>query len=132
MSGELIKSRTLILLGAILIPPALASGIFGKLSVFTGRTGAETQWIAGLGAPAIYLHISVLVIGLLILINLERTFRATVGIMRWRVKFMILAVTVLWAVRGYTSSQSLLFHAENLRLQSLGSTALIVACILLM
>jgi putative PEP-CTERM system histidine kinase len=129
---ESLRKHRLILLGAILIPPALASGIFGKLSVFTGRTGAETQWIAGLGAPAIYLHISVLVIGLLILINLERTFRATVGIMRWRVKFMILAVTVLWAVRGYTSSQSLLFHAENLRLQSLGSTALIVACILLM
>jgi putative PEP-CTERM system histidine kinase len=129
---ESLRKHRLILIGAILFPPALASGMFGKLIVLTGRTGAEARWIVGLGAPAICLHISVLVVGVLILINLERTFRATIGIMRWRIKFMVLAAAVLWAVRGFTSSQSLLFHAENLRLQALGSAALIVACVLLM
>jgi len=129
---ESIRKQRLILPGVILIPSALASGILGKLIDVSGKTGPETQWIVGLGLPAILLHLCVLVIGILILISLERTFRATVGIMRWRIKFMILAAAVLWVVRGFTSSQSLLFRADNLRLQGLGSTALLVACVLLM
>ena len=45
----------------------------------------------------------------LVLANVQRTARASVGTMRWRIKFMIVGLGVLFAVSAYTSSQNLLF-----------------------
>ena len=64
--------------------------------------------------------------------NLERTFRAAVGTMRWRIKFMVLGLGVLFAVRAYTSSQALLFHGGDLPSRSVNSAALLVACSLIL
>jgi putative PEP-CTERM system histidine kinase len=64
--------------------------------------------------------------------NLESTFRATVGTMRWRIKFMILGLGVLFAVRAYTSTQLLLFSSVHLTLLELNSGALLLACLLIL
>ena len=45
----------------------------------------------------------------MILNNLEKTFRSTVGTMRWRIKFVVLGLAVIFAGRIYTLSQDLLF-----------------------
>jgi putative PEP-CTERM system histidine kinase len=66
----------------------------------------------------------------LVLMNLERTFRASVGTMRWRIKFMILGLGVLFAVRVYTSSQALLWPERGIdeSLLTLDSAGLLLGC----
>jgi putative PEP-CTERM system histidine kinase len=129
---ESLRKWCLPLLASILCPIALVSGVFGKLVVSISKKSTETEWSVGFGLSGVLLNLSLVIVGVLILMNLERTFRASVGIMRWRIKFVILAGVVLWAVRAYTSSQSLLFRAESLRLQALDSAAMLAACLLLL
>lgn len=76
----------------------------------------------GFGLSVFYLLGSVL-----ILMNLERTFRASVGTMRWRIKFMVLGLAVLFIVRFYTASQNLLFAGLDLSLLGLNAMALLLA-----
>jgi putative PEP-CTERM system histidine kinase len=85
-----------------------------------------------LGPYGTSLYLSILLASILILMNLERTFRASVGTMRWRIKFMILGLGVLFTVRAYVSSQSLLFHATDLSFDTLNTGALLVACLLIL
>jgi putative PEP-CTERM system histidine kinase len=129
---ECLRTWRFPLLASILLPVALASGICGRLIVSISKKSAENQWLLNFATSGVLLNLFFLIVSVLVLMNLERTFRATVGTMRWRVKFMILGVGVLWAVRAYTSSQTLLFRAGSIRLQALDSAALFVACILLL
>lgn len=78
-----------------------------------------------------FLHTCVLLCCVLVLVNLERTFRASVGTMRWRIKFMVLGLGVIFTVRAYTSSQALLFRGLTPGLHVLDATALLVGCALL-
>jgi putative PEP-CTERM system histidine kinase len=84
--------------------------------------------ILKLELPGIILYILFLLGALFVLVNLERTFRSSVGTMRWRIKFMILGLGVLFAVRAYTSSQALLYQSLGLRLQVVNSGALLIGC----
>jgi putative PEP-CTERM system histidine kinase len=63
-----------------------------------------------------------------VLMNLERTYRAAVGTMRWRIKFMIIGLGVIFAAQVYTSSQIMLFRAVNLSLPVVNSVALLFGC----
>lgn len=63
----------------------------------------------------------------LILMNLERTLRASAGVMRWQIKFMVLGLGALFGVRIYTTSQTLLYVALDTNLDLVNSAALIVA-----
>jgi putative PEP-CTERM system histidine kinase len=51
-----------------------------------------------------------------ILTNLERTYRHAVGVMRWRIKYMVLGVGILFVFRLFLDSQSLLYSAIDARL----------------
>jgi putative PEP-CTERM system histidine kinase len=84
--------------------------------------------IFGLGPSGYGLNLVFLVSLVLILMNLERTFRAAVGTMRWRIKFMVLGLAVLFAVRAYGTSQVLLTGNSSFLLQTINSAALLVAC----
>ena len=66
--------------------------------------------------------------------NLERTFRAAVGTMRWRIKFMILGLGVLFAVRVYTSSQALLWRERGMdeSLLTMDSVGLLLGCFMVL
>ncbi len=59
--------------------------------------------------------------------NLERTFRASVGTIRWRIKFMLLGVGVIFVTRIYTGSQILVFRAIDPALGNIDIGALILA-----
>jgi putative PEP-CTERM system histidine kinase len=104
----------LIILSAIL-PPALVLAFPGAL--IQGRTNPETgeSWLVFGGAARI-INLIVLIGTVLILMNLERTFRAAVGTMQWRIKFLILGLAVIFGARIYTRSQVLVFsgHANSL------------------
>jgi len=91
----------------------------------------QEKWIMTLGWPAKVLNGFLVAYAVLILMNLERTFRASVGIMRWRIKFVMLGLGLLFAVRIYTSSQALLYSAASSNLESFNSGALLLACLLM-
>ena len=119
------------LVGAFLLPVGLAVGFHGRLIIAFTQIGSEGQTVLRLGTVGIVLNLIFLLCAVLLLTNLERTFRASVGTMRWRIKFMILGLGVLFTVRAYTSSQALLFRAADLSLEAVNCVALIVACLLI-
>jgi putative PEP-CTERM system histidine kinase len=90
------------------------------------------RWELGLGVTSFYFFLFFVTSLVLVGINLEKTFRAAVGVMRWRIKFMILGLGVLFAVRFCTSSQVLLSHTIDVRLQLVDVGALMVSCLLML
>jgi putative PEP-CTERM system histidine kinase len=116
---------------AFLIPMVLMVLFRRELIVSLEEDKMENHWIFGLGFPGSFLNIFFLIGSVLVMMNLERTYRAAVGTMRWRIKFMILGLGMLFVVRAYISTQVLLFHAIDLSLQTVSSGALLVACLLI-
>src|SRR5690349_11513764 len=115
------------LLATLVIPIGPAILFRGKLLVSAARLDQGQTWMLGIGLTAFAVHLIFLITAVVILMNFERTFRASVGTMRWRIKPMLLGLGLLFAARGYTSSQALLFHGVNLSLQSVNSVALFIA-----
>ena len=128
---EFLAKWRFLLLGAFLIPVGLAVGLRANLITSIGQTPTN-GWILKLGAGGFTLYLFLLLSAVLVLMNLERTFRAAVGTMRWRIKFMILGLGLLFAVRAYTSSQVLLFRSVSLSLEAVNSAALLMACLLVL
>jgi putative PEP-CTERM system histidine kinase len=116
-------------LGAFFVIPVVLIIGFHKTLIISLD---QAKTVFGLGTPGIFLNIFFLVGAVLVLVNLERTYRAALGTMRWRIKFMVLGLGVLFAVRAYVSSQALLFHAVNLSLQTFTSGALLLAGLLVL
>jgi putative PEP-CTERM system histidine kinase len=114
----------------VFLVAALSLGLFGELFTSNARSNSSSEWQMGLSREGTALNIIFLVGVVLILMNLERTFRAAVGAMRWRIKFMIVGLGMLFVVRAYTSTQALLFHTVDPTLQTLEAGALLVGCLL--
>ena len=117
---------------AFLIPVLLVVFFRDGLIIKPGQAEVADASVFRLGTPGIFLNIFFLTGTVFVLMNLERTYRAAVGTMRWRIKFMILGLGVLFVVRAYISSQALLFNAVDVSLQTVSSAALIVACLLIL
>jgi len=120
-----------LLLAAFLIPLGLTLADDQALIISANRTEAGV-WKFGLGQAGFYLFLLLLAGFVLAGINFEKTYRASVGVMRWRIKFMILGLGVLFAVRFCTSSQILLSHTIDARLQMVDAGALFVGCLLIL
>ena len=88
-------------------------------------------WGLRLNEPAKILNVLILVSTVLILMNIERTFRAAVGTMRWRIKFLVLGLAVIFGARIYTRSQALLFSDYSPSQLSVEATALLIGCALI-
>ena len=73
-----------------------------------------------------------LVAAVLVLMQLERTFWASVGTMRWRIKFMVLGLAVLFSLEVYATSQVLLFHGLESSQIVVASGALLLGCLLIL
>jgi putative PEP-CTERM system histidine kinase len=84
-----------------------------------------------LGWAGLVAEVGILLASVLVLMNLERTFRGSVGVMRWRIKYMVLGVGALFGFRLYAASQSLLFQLPEEPINRAGAAALGVACILM-
>jgi putative PEP-CTERM system histidine kinase len=129
--SEFLKRWRLVLIAAFLLPIGLVILFGNDLIVSVGHT--ETgHWMFRLGIPGIVLNLLFLLSSVLVLMNLERTYRAAVGTMLWRIKFMILGLGVIFAVPAYVSSQVLLFHAVNLSLQAVSVTAVLLGGVLIL
>src|SRR5262249_7219407 len=63
-------------------------------------------------------------------VNLEQTVRSATGRLRWQIKFMILGVAGLFALRIYLASQSLLYSTVDTSLITINALVLIAANLL--
>jgi putative PEP-CTERM system histidine kinase len=88
-------------------------------------------WWLRPGALTMSLNVVVLFALVMILVNLEQTFRATVGTMRWQIKLVVVALAVVIGARLYVRTQAILFSAPDIALWSIESSALLIGCLLL-
>ena len=127
--SQFLAKWRLLLWIAFLLPLVLVAAFYPELVYADHQPNGK--WLLRLGTPGLALTLIFLLSVVLVLMNLEGTFRAAVGTMRWRIKFMILGLGVLFAVRAYTSTQFLLFRSIHLPLQELNSGALLLGCLLM-
>ena len=117
----------LFLLATVLVPLGFTLVLHENL---LQRVVIEGELFLQVGWPGIALHVFLLFGSIFVLMNLERTYRASVGTMRWRIKFMLMGVGLLFIVRVYTSSQILLFRGLDPLVEIVNSAALLVAALL--
>ncbi len=117
----------LLLLATVLLPLGFTLVLHEDLLL---RVVIEGELFLQVGWPGIALHVFLLFGSIFVLMNLERTYRASVGTMRWRIKFMLMGVGLLFIVRIYTSSQILLFRGLDPIVEIVNSAALLVAALL--
>ena len=85
------------------------------------------RWSLGLGRGGQGFFLLFLLEAACILMNLERTLRASTGSLRWQIKFMILGVGSFFAARVYTGSQVLLFSRVTTTVEIVNAGALVIA-----
>ncbi len=86
-----------------LAPPAFGVAFWNSLAG-PALIPAFVAPLATLGWAGSAVEVVGLLAGVLVLTNLERTFRHVIGIMRWRTKYVFLAVGALAGFRIYASS----------------------------
>lgn len=84
-----------------------------------------------LGSKAVYLHCVVLLTTLVTLANLEQTFRAVTGTMRWRIKFLLLGLGIELLHTLFSSGRAIIQEEWLLSFDLVRSAVLIAACLLI-
>jgi len=113
-------------------PCTLATFYRQSLFVDVPILDPASRWVLGLSWAGYGFSLLWIVGAALVLMNLERTLRAATGSMRWKMKFMILGLGSLFAVRIYTESQALLFATLTTAHESINVATLIVANLLVL
>lgn len=128
--GDLLRQWKLQALIALLLPTGLTLVLYRHLLIEKPVGAEPAPGILPLGYGGIALHVLCLVGFVLVMMNLERTLRASTGTMRWRIKFMVIGLGVMLAARVYNSTQALLYSSLDLSLEGILSGATIAGCML--
>jgi hypothetical protein len=117
--------------GLFIVPIGLT--LFFREDLFLASVVPEGSSMAliRLGWSGYIVYLVYLISAVLILMNLEKTFRNAVGHSRWQIKFMMLGLAGIFGVRVYTDSQAVLFHQLNTNFEIVNVIALLLACILI-
>lgn len=119
------------LLAAFLLPlPVLISLRFETIHVLPYLDPYPGWWLSFRGA-AKALNGVFLIATVLVFMNLEKTFRSAAGTTRWRIKFLVLGLGVIFGARFYTQSQALIFSGHPLSLIDIETVALLIGCLLI-
>ena len=102
--------KNILIIFAVMLLPGLSVFLFHDLLLGQPSAAQAADGAIPLGPVGLTAHLYVLVGALGILTNLEHTYRAAIGTMRWRIKYMILGLAVFFSVRAYASTQALLFR----------------------
>ena len=106
--------------------------VFGKVFfIGTPVVSKEHLWILPLAWPGLLFDVLIILSIIIILMNLERTLRMSIGRMRWQIKFMIFGLVTVFGARIYTVSQGILFKSLNISLYIINDAALLVGCFLI-
>jgi putative PEP-CTERM system histidine kinase len=120
------------LLAALAAPLTLAVIFYDNLLIGYPALTQSSNVFVRIGWAGYLWHLLWIGSALLILMNLERTFRHSTGHMRWQTKFMFLGVGALFGIHIFTDSQVLLFKGINAGLLNVNLGALLVANLLIL
>jgi putative PEP-CTERM system histidine kinase len=111
----------------IFVIPILLTILFGN-SLLKGNPVFETtsRWSITIGWSGYISYLFMLISAVLIIMNLERTLRNSSGSIRWQIKFMVLGLGGIFAVRIFVSSQVLLFRSIEMPLEVINLGTLIL------
>jgi putative PEP-CTERM system histidine kinase len=124
---EILSRWRWVVLAVFAVPLALSTPFQRSFFIDGPVFDSSLVWLIPLGSPGYVFHLCLLVSAVLILMNLEKTLRASVGHMRWQIKYMVLGIGAIFGVRIYTSSQSLLFNSVNTGLTLVDTGVLLIA-----
>lgn len=113
-------------LGLLCLVPAVwgmwpGSDVVVSLTIHTPGAAPKAQF----GWPGLAINLACLLASLVTLMGIEHTFRAAVGTMRWRIKFVVLGLTLIFGVRVFTSSQALLYNSLNMTFMAVDACAVL-------
>jgi putative PEP-CTERM system histidine kinase len=130
--AEFLKRWRWVLVAAFLLP--IGWVVLAGDDLIGPAAPTETgRWLFGLKMPGAILNLCSLLGAVLVLMNLERTYRAAVGTMLWRIKFMIMGLGLIFAVKIYVGSQTLLFHNTlDFPLEGVTATATLMGGLLIL
>jgi putative PEP-CTERM system histidine kinase len=128
---EFLKRWKLLLIVAAVVPIGMAFGFSDRLYQVSPSGISNEARAVQIGQITKALHVVLLISFVMILMNLEQTFRAAVGTMRWRIKFVVLAVGVIFGARLYIRIQAILFPGSEVVLWNVESGALLIGCLFL-
>lgn len=121
-----------VLAAAFLVPVGVAA-LFGYDLLASSGQNATGLWMFREGMAGAVLNLCSLLLAILVLMNLESTFRAAIGTMLWRIKFMVLGVGLIFIVKAYLNTQVLLFHNTlSSSLQEVGAVGTLVGGVLIL
>jgi putative PEP-CTERM system histidine kinase len=126
---EFLVRWRILLMAACVAPIILTEGFQEEL--FRSAQNVDGTWALALAPAGRWLCLFFLVGMVLALTNLEKTFRTAVGTMRWRIKFVVLGLCVIFGAKLYVASQTLLYSGLNLSLSAIESGALVIGCSLI-
>ena len=129
--SQYIKKARVVLLIAAFIPLIPIVWFSEIMTVVVDNTDPQWNGVLVRGWPAKFVNGLLLASAVMVMMNLERTYRAAVGIMLWRIKFVVLGLVLFFAVRIYTSSQAILYSVFSPALASFNVGALLLACALM-
>ena len=119
------------------LPLFFAVGFLEPVVIRLVEAGRERQRFVVIGTVGHCLRILFLLGAVVILMNLESTLRSSVGVMRWRIKFMVVGLGLLLLLRMYTTSRGLLqpgvqvLLEDEALLKGMDACALLAACLLM-
>ena len=91
----------------------------------------ENGVVVRLGAAGYFFQIGLILSSVLVLTRLEQTLRGTTGIQRYRVKFMVIGVGVLFSALIYSASQALILKVIRPESTFIRSTTILAALLLI-
>lgn len=131
-SEQIYKWKWILLLSSFL--PVLLVTFFSS-SFFVSSTvigNTTTMPFIRIGWSGYIWHLLWIIVSIMILMNLERTFRHATGHMRWQTKFLFLGIGGIFGAHLFTDSQVILFKGENYGLNILDMGALLLAGIFIL
>jgi len=128
---EFLAGSRLVIVVAFLLPLTLLPALRMPFIDVVGYASPPQGWWLDFGGPAKLLNGLILISIVLILMNLERTFRSSVGTMRWRIKFLVLGLGIVFGARIYSRSLALLFSGQSLALAGVETGSLLIGCTLM-
>ena len=108
--------------------------IFFNDAFFAGQpvpTDASTLFIR-IGWSGYLWFLAWVVCSILILMNMERTFRHATGHIRWQTKFIFLGIGSIFGIHLFTDSQVILFKGVNSSLAMINLGSLLIANLLIL
>jgi putative PEP-CTERM system histidine kinase len=128
---EFLRKWRVLIVASFVVPVGCAIFFGSDLLQILADPDHPNVWWLRFGLSGQVLNGSLLVATVLILANLEKTFRAAIGTMQWRIKFVVLGLAIVFGARLYSHSQALLFSGQRLGLAEVDACGLIIGCVLM-